>query len=330
MVWQKIRKLMQTENGNAIALSSFSMFVFLSVAGMAIDVGSILTSKTQLQCAVDAATLAGAKGLIEDQQNAVQEAQRVARRNRYLNQILILDPTEITFPNANNISVQVSRSINLFFLQLIGINNVTISVSASAMIGSVNGAKGLKPWVVPDEGWNYGDPVILKEGSNGITEEGGTPPPSWHFPVCFPPLNVGSPQTGADIYRENIVNGSNMTIELGDVLTVEPGNMVGPTLQGVKDIFDLDPCAEWSANGVINSWYAGHSSPRICKIALIDPNQLPVDGRTEVTVTRFGVFFIEGMRGQDLIGRYMHAASIGEVDDNGGSNSDIYAVKLTG
>ena len=330
MVWQKIKKLMRAESGNAIALSSFSMFVFLSVAGMAIDVGSILTSKTQLQCAVDAATLAGAQGLIEGQQNAIQQAQRVARRNRYLNQALILNSNEITFPNANNISVKVSRSINLFFLQLIGINNVTLSASASAMYGSVKGTKGLKPWVVPDEGWNFGDPVVLKEGSNVDDEEGETPPVSWHFPVCFPPLNVSTPESGADIYRENIISGSNMTIKLGDVLSIEPGNMVGPTKQGVSEVLTLDPFAEWSANGVINSWYPGHSSPRICKIALIDPNMLPVDGRNEVTVTRFGVFFIEGMRGQDLIGRYMNASIIGELDENGSADSDIYAVKLTG
>ena len=330
MLWNKIKRLISAESGNAISLFSLSMFVFLGAAGMAIDVGSMLTSKTQLQYAVDAATLAGAKGLIEGQQNAIQQAQSVARRNRYLNQTLILSANEVSFTGGNNISVQVSRTVNLFFLQLVGINNVSISASASAMMGPISGTKGLKPWAVPDEGWDYGDPVVLKRGSiNG--NGGGSPlPNSWHFPVCFPPVNKGNPPRGGRVYRENIINGSDMVVEVGDILMVEPGNMNGPTNQGVNSIISMDPYSEWSASGVINSWYPGDSSPRICKISLIDPNQLPGNGRSQVTVTRFGVFFIEGMNGQDLIGRYMHAAAIGEIDNSVSANSDLYAVKLTG
>jgi hypothetical protein len=104
--------------------------------------------------------------------------------------------------------------------------------------------------------------------------------------------------------------------------------MVGPTQQGVTDIIAQDPGAYWDGTKVANSNYTGNSSPRICKILLVDSGLVPDVGRTQVTVTRLGVFFIEGMQGQDLIGRYIRIATTGELESGGGGGNDLYGVKL--
>ncbi|MBC7186529.1 MAG: hypothetical protein H5U38_05795 [Calditrichaeota bacterium] len=311
-----VRRLPGDQRGSALALATAMMFVFLCCAGMAIDLGSILSSRTQLQSAVDAAALAGARGLIRDNQTAISYAVATFGANRLQNRSLQLNPTEVSFPATNQVSVSVTRPVNLFFLQLIGLRRVNISAQATATCGTVRSSYGLKPWAVPDQHWQVGDLVRLKVGKNG----GG----SWHYPVCFPPINRGSPVRGADAYRENIINGSSSIVKIGDRLLVEPGNMQGPTSQGVEDVLARDPNAYWDGDHVEGSSYPGDSSPRICKIPLIDPNEDP-NGRSEVTVVRLGVFFLVGMDGQDVVGYYMRAATRGEM---GGGGSDLFAVKL--
>jgi len=288
------------------------------VCGLAIDIGAILVARSQLQAAADAAALAGARALINGQQAAIASATQVFDRNKVQNRPLALAGGEVSFPADTQVEIRVTRPVQLYFLQIIRVNSVEVTARAVAGYGSARKVVGLKPWAVPDLHWSPGDQVVLKSGTTGD-------PPSWRYPVCFPPINKGSPVTGAAAYEDAIVNGSSTAVEIGDELLVDTGDMVGPTRQGVDQILALDPDAWLSENGIQNSRYPGDSSPRICKIALIDPNSLPGAGRGSVTVVRFGVFFIEGMQGQSLVGRYMRAATIGEM---GAGQSDLFCVKL--
>jgi len=129
------------------------MFVFLCFAGMAIDLGSILSSRTQLQSAVDAAALAGARGLIRDTNTAISYAVATFGANRLQNRSLQLNPGEVSFPTTDRVSVSVTRPVNLFFLRLIGVQRVNISAQATATCGTVRSTYGLKPWAVPDQHW---------------------------------------------------------------------------------------------------------------------------------------------------------------------------------
>ncbi|MDZ7271677.1 MAG: pilus assembly protein TadG-related protein [candidate division KSB1 bacterium] len=318
---RQVKGLFGDQKGSALALATAMMFVFLCCAGMAIDLGSILSSRTQLQSAVDAAALSGARGLIQNEQRAISYAVATFGANKLQNRSLQLNAGEVSFPAANQVHVSVTRPVNLFFLQLIGLRRVNVSAEATAMCGTVRSTYGLKPWAVPDEHWQVGDRVVLKTSPHG---HGGTQG-SWHYPICFPPLNRGNPVRGADAYRNNLIYGASCKVEIGDWLLVEPGNMQGPTSQGVNEILALDPGAYWDGDHIAGSRYPGDSSPRVCKIALIDPNDDPGNGRTEVRVIRFGVFFLEGMDGQDVVGYYMRAATRGEMGPGG---SDLFAVKL--
>jgi hypothetical protein len=146
--------------------------------------------------------------------------------------------------------------------------------------------------------------------------------------VDFPPLNKGTPLTGADVYNENILTGSEGLIEIGDQLQIEPGNMQGPTKAGVADLIALDPFATWNvATGEIDgSWFTGFTSPRVCKISLYDPALPPDVGRNYVTVVRLGAFFLEDIRPNgDVIGRFIEITTGGVW---GPGDSDLYGVKL--
>ncbi|MDZ7338025.1 MAG: pilus assembly protein TadG-related protein [candidate division KSB1 bacterium] len=306
------------QRGSALAVSAVALFIALLVCGLAIDVGGILVARSQLQAAADAAALAGARGLLNGRESAITTAQHVFASNRMQNRQLWLGADEVLFPGLGQVEVSVTRSVQLFFLQVARMRSVDISARAVAALGTARKIVGMKPWAVPDLHWAPGDEVVLKAGPQGEV-------PSWRYPVCFPPLNKGTPITGAAAYQEAILNGSQVSIEIGDQLLVETGDMVGPTRQAVEQLLAMDPDAWLSESGIQGSRFPGDSSPRICKIALIDPNALPEPGRGTVTVVRFGVFFIEGMQGQSLVGRYMRAATIGEI---GGGGSDLFCVKL--
>jgi hypothetical protein len=101
--------------------------------------------------------------------------------------------------------------------------------------------------------------------------------------------------------------------------------MKGPTKQGVDYLISQDPNAHWSNNTVAGSRYSGLSSPRIVKVPLFDPDELPNSGRSSVTVVGFAAVFLEGFSGNDVVGRFIRIFSSGNI---GNGVSMLYQVRL--
>ena len=64
---------------------------------------------------------------------------------------------------------------------------------------------------------------------------------------------------------------------IGDTLDALPGNRVGPTKQGTKDLIALDPNATIDSNGVITGSCCAES-PRVVAIAVYDPQEYAAAG----------------------------------------------------
>jgi len=97
-------------------------------------------------------------------------------------------------------------------------------------------------------------------------------------------------------------------------MEAEPGNMVGPTRQGIEDLIAKDKNAEWDvdADSVVGSAYQPwKASPRVVKIPLFDPTQKLQPGKKPIVFNNFTDFFIVGMQGKDVIGRFLYASGIG-------------------
>jgi hypothetical protein len=131
--------------------------------------------------------------------------------------------------------------------------------------------------------------------------------------VNFPPLGDGEkPLTGASWYRRWIADCSPYLVEVGDRLQLEPGRMVGPTKQGMQDLIAQDPNAYWnpSTKTVQGSAYA--LSPRVGLIPFFDPTLPPRQGRSYVTVTKLGAFFIESVESNSQVhGRFIQITTQG-------------------
>jgi hypothetical protein len=138
--------------------------------------------------------------------------------------------------------------------------------------------------------------------------------------------------TGGDQYRENIARcntANGVGIEQGDSLQLEPGAMIGPTAQGMRDLIALDPDAEWdgSCECVVNSDYG--LSPRIILIPLHDP-RVPIDsGRQIVVVAKVAAFFIERMQGNDVQGRFLKVRAPGTPCPGGQGGPGNFAFQLS-
>ncbi|HSM03991.1 MAG TPA: pilus assembly protein TadG-related protein [Longimicrobiales bacterium] len=113
---------------------------------------------------------------------------------------------------------------------------------------------------------------------------------------------------GAAQYRQNICSCNNSVIDLDTEYMVEPGNMVGPTFQGVQKLIEMDPGAYWDdrTNSVVSEW--GMDSPRVVTVALFDPGEINKPGRQYLRFNNFARVFIEEQadRRDPVTGRFLY------------------------
>lgn len=313
----------EKERGSTLVVTALAMLAILAMSALAIDIGVIATARSQLSAAIDASALAGASGLFESKDEAIQRAITFAGLNDCMNDPVLITAANVTFPSDNRVHVEAVHQIGLYFARVLGKNTADIYASAVAELSKLSGSDRVKPWAIPDFDYVLGELVLLKSGSSD--------PPSaatsFFYCVDFPPLNKGIPITGASEYSENIITGSDVGIEIGDRLQVEPGNMVGPTNHGVDEIIAMDPLAYWDLgdNSIKNSAFPEFTSPRVCKVSMYDMTLPPESGRNYVTVLRLGAFFLEERDGNDIKGRFISITTSGSP---GNGPSDLYGVRL--
>ena len=155
---------------------------------------------------------------------------------------------------------------------------------------------------------DHGLQLVLKSG-NGTNIS-----PSWYYPYV---IDDGC-GTGGNCYRSRIAGCSTTGLDLGDALTNEPGNMIGPTAQGVAALIAQDPDARflWGAaapNGEPRGTVVGGmgmASPRLAAVPTFNPetfmqghqNGRIQAGNPEIVVTGIVGIFFDRVQGSDVYG----------------------------
>jgi Flp pilus assembly protein TadG len=155
-------------------------------------------------------------------------------------------------------------------------------------------------------GTDQGRPIILKAGNPNQAIA-----PGWYHPVVINPLEG----PGGNNYRDNIATCDPTVIGPGTVLQTEPGNMIGPTNQGIRDLVALDSGANWNTTlnggrgGIEGGCMAAGTcaiSPRLVAIPVFNPDVYDAgraSGRIDITIVKIVGFFIQGMvNGNDVLG----------------------------
>ncbi len=235
-----------------------------------------------------------------------------------------------------------------YFGRLIGLDAQNIRATATAMVQPANASGCLKPWGIPDR-WIENYPAAgpwLPTSTFDLYDKKGAPLPTPDVYVPPSETSAGSGFTldddlgveltikpsedpiqpgfyaalqlsdsgGAD-FRYNISHCTSMTWAIGDRIPIEPGNMVGPTVEGVRDLIALDPLAHWvggdtpiAGSCVDTGGCPGYTfSPRIVAVPLYDPYDYVTEdhntgGHATVLVRNILGFFIAGLDGTSVVG----------------------------
>jgi hypothetical protein len=129
----------------------------------------------------------------------------------------------------------------------------------------------------------------------------------------------GGQDSGGAAYRQNICECNDSPVELGVEYEIEPGNMIGPTSQGIDELIDEDPDAVWDPSldggrgGIANSNAGGDgmASPRVVKVAIFDPSEIDGSGMQTIRFNNFALLFLEDQPSQQdpVVGRFLYYVS---------------------
>ncbi len=280
-------------------------------------------------------------------------------------------PADVTFPVgptgiSNRVRVHVDTPIPTVLASLFGIDNMLSAANATAEASPANAARCLLPFTIPDKWDELTDapwdtdsmfemydkrgtllsprdryrPGPNGSGYNAEVDKGTliklkTSNTSQVSPGIYNPWAIPG-STGADDYREAIAGCRTGTMETDQMLVPEPGNMVGPTSQGVQDLVAKDSGAYWEPLPGCNCVKGsdpkfGGMSPRIRPIPLYDPvfyeNGKQTGRNADFKMVSFLGVFVVGMQGNELLAR-VHPISAETTSNPTTASSFAMAIRL--
>ncbi len=340
------------EAGYVLAVVAILLVALCGIAALAIDAGVLEGSRTSAQRAADAGALAGAftfitNPLAPQPTTAQDHAVAAATRNQILDQGVAAGEVNVSVNvGARLVTVDVARTTPTFFARVYGFNNVAVGARGVAQASPFStGSACSKPWFVPNTVL-AGEPtcdacaaghVFIQNGAvtswamtflgQQFTIKPGNPQQSL-APGQFYAVRVADSQGGND-YRENIATCTTQVLYCQNLYPVEPGNMIGPTLQGVRDLMGPNPDTYVSLGHYARSdGTVGDTSRQLivapvwdaCNMPGFCPGGTPPDmGATlQIPVVGFALLFLEGMQGNDVLARVINISACAAGGGGGG------------
>jgi len=283
------------EDGQVAVIVAIIIIVLIGMVVLVVDVGSLYEDRRHLQTVADASALAGAQDLPEDPDKAVLKAIDYANSNG-----VAISPSDVQISTTlvvnDTITVTpVDPNAKLYFASVLGVNSASVRATATATACSPDEISNLVPWGVLKEDIKPGDSFTLMQADQDM---GNKLISGWYGAMRF-----GT--TGGNSYRDNIENGCTEKIRVGNVYSLEPGKMVGPTDKGVKARIG-DDAHTFNDNIVVGLNDAGEyyvkdtTCPRIVIVPVVEPS-----GKDDFKVIKFAVFFLEGSDKGEVSGRFV-------------------------
>lgn len=311
---QFLRKLVLQEKGGVSVVVALCTVVLLGISALVVDVGIAYADRVKINNAVDAAALAGVQELPHDPIAARSLALAYGEKNG-------LDPgnmvVEISFEN-DWVEVTAGQTMQSYFSRVITSETSNIRVSARAQTGVVSAVRGAAPLAVEQNSFVYGERYLLKQGADsGFYEYEGP-----YHTGYFGPLALGG--TGASRYEENLKNGFDKSLKVGDVVMTESGNMSNPTKRAIdyRISQDSDP---FDPDNVSNG------SPRVLIVPIFKDVNNEKDKIKEITIIGFAAFYVEEVLGQGednkIYGYFVEYRYDGQIDTDG--SAGYYGVRTS-
>jgi len=304
------RRIFESQNGTVAILLTVAMVVLVGFTALVTDAGLLFLHQGRLENGLDSAVLAGAQDLPADPEGAVAAARQYAEMNG-------IDSGEIELevsPDQCSIRGNGGREVGMIFARVLGMNRARIHAVSSARVDPASAVTGVVPFGVLDYEYSFGDTVVLKEGAGENFYAG------W-----FGALSLGG--TGASVYLNNVKNGYDGEIRIGDVIQIEAGNMSGPTKEGIE--YRINQCHHSPACSIAE-FQDGCS--RILIIPIVTIDSIDNGGHVfSVRVVGFGAFLADQYVGHGNDNEVQGAFIRYVVPGTGGASADdygLYAVRL--
>lgn len=246
------------ERGAVMVLFVIALVAIIGAAGLALDSGHTMLNKTRLQNTVDAAALSGAKTLDQSGDTVLATTDALAMFSGNAGGQGNQEIAAAYGGGTLTVAVEFSSTLNPFtpgtsppeyirvraqnftmpawFSQVLGVNQKTTAASAvagpSPTLGEVCNVLPVMVCGDPAAGppfWGYsqGDLDVLKSASQGGAHDVG--------PGNFQLIRLGG--SGGSVIRENMAGSYDSCASIGEVIETEPGNTVGPVVQGLNTRF---------------------------------------------------------------------------------------------
>ncbi|WP_226643721.1 pilus assembly protein TadG-related protein [Mesobacillus subterraneus] len=299
------RKWFAEESGNTILLAALSMFVILSIAGLAIDGGMVYLTKAELQKTANAAVLSGAQELTNNEVKVEEVVRKVVAAHK---DGALVDNLSIELEK--KVTIDLSKKVNLAFSKLLGFEAVDVKAHSAAELRTMGRAAGAAPLGIDDSiPLEFNKEYQLKVDTGGV-EYGN-----------FGVLALGD--TGARPYEENLRNGYQNELSVGDVVITQTGNIAGKTRNVVQE--KVNSCPEFPRD--IHS----RDCSRILLVPVYQPYSHDVNQVKEVKITGFAYFYItDPMDSHDtsIKGMFIKRAGTGYEGEAAAFNG-AYSIRIT-
>lgn len=300
-----IRRWLSDESGNTILLAAMSMFVLLSIAGLAIDGGMIYMTKAELQKTANAAVLSGAQELTNSDVKVDEVTRNVVASHNDGSSI-----DNLSIEMDKKVAIDLSKTVSLAFSKLLGMETVKVKAHSAAELRTMGRAEGAAPLGIDDSvPLEFNKLYQLKVDTGGV-EYGN-----------FGVLALGN--TGARPYEENLRDGYQEELSVGDVIETQTGNIAGKTRDIVRE--KVDACPELPRD--INS----RDCSRIILVPVYKPYSMDVNQIKEVQITGFAYFYITDpmdMKDTSITGIFIKRAGTG-FETTEGVFKGAYSIRIT-
>ena len=230
---KRIERVRRDESGMTYVFIGFSMMAFVSASALAIDVGMLMTARSQAQNSADAAALAGAISLVNDSWTdrsqsgpAVTNAIRAATQNAVMGANVSVTPADVEFPTdpsgaPNRVKVTVYRRasrgnpVSTLIARYFGMATADIAATATAEASDANAMTCVKPFTIPDKWREMQTPPWDGDDTYDAFNNKGVP-------LANPDVYIPANQAGYTGYNQESERGQRLGIRAatGNNITV--------------------------------------------------------------------------------------------------------------
>lgn len=317
----RIPLLVKVSRAQIMTVLALAILALLALCTLGIDVLHVYWQKSRLQAGTDAAALAGANYLNDAKltdQNASCSYGAVSKNAActyaLANGIVVGEITSISVATDNkSLTVRTSRVVPASFAKLLGYSQFTVYALATAEIRPLSSAQEVLPVGLDARTqYQYGQPLTMHLHDYTKDDCG---------PGCWQALALQShnpSDTGGNAFRDNLQNGCDCTVTIGDSVTNEPGAKTGPTEQGLDQRIKLAnseyPADTWDAHALDN--------PRAVTVPLVQ--WLGCGGRCTGgagVITGLAEVWVVSVSGSDINVIFIRQVAPGDPGSGGGTDT---------